>query len=147
MTCPITALVIEHSIAFLLMSAVMPCLKCIILRAGMLAVRSICKCPHLIILKAMYTLQNYIWMLLFPTQLLLYLSQVELLAIHPFYTNLLPTPIIISHHLFPAPCISVWNNYVSLPGLHSLFVYTHSYISIARTLYVTRVHDGLKGLN
>jgi len=76
--------------------------------------------------------------------MLLYLSQVELLAIHPFYTNLLPTTNIISHHLFPAPCISVWNNYVSIPGLHSLQLFVYSLI--ARTLYVARVHDGLKGL-
>jgi len=76
--------------------------------------------------------------------MLLYLSQVQLLAIHPFYTNLLPTPIIISHHLFPAPCISVWNNYVSLPSLHSLQLFAYSLI--ARTLYVTKVHDGLEGL-
>ena len=33
----------------------------------------------------------------------LYLSQVDFFKIHPPYTNLLPTSIICSHHLFPEP--------------------------------------------
>jgi len=120
--------------------------------------RSICKCPHLIILKAMYTLQNYLWMLLYFPSNALYLSQVEFLAIHPFYTNLLPTPIIISHHLFPAPFQfgTIFPTLLSLlrillPLSHTLQLSSCNYVSLhillvcvlTHSMYsVTRIHDG-----
>jgi len=47
----------------------------------------------------MYALQNYLWIFLFPPNVL-YFSQVELLTISPL---LYQPPAHINYHLFPAP--------------------------------------------
>jgi len=94
----------------------------------------------------------------FPPNVL-YHSQVHFFKIHPPYTNLLPTSIICSHHLFPEP-FQFGTLFSTLPSLllvllplghmlHPLLVIMcpypiHSvlfaYSLIAHTLYVTRVH-------
>ena len=95
------------------------------------------------------------WILLFPAQCL-YLNQVEFLTIHPSYTDLLPSPIILIHHLFSIPFQfgTIFPMLLSLllilllPLGHMLHFSSCNYTLyilllyplIARTPYISRVH-------